>query len=393
MFLRNSLKIKNFHIIHSSASMTLRSNITISTNGKDATPAFERLGEHPLDVSIVDEGEGERVPSYGKAIELVKENFRQVRSLQVRSSKQDFLESVLSPYSEHMIGAPILEELVITAPEGREAEELNVSPSILQHLFHPSPRLRHLTLPTIDNVPPSSSIFEHVTHFTIDRGLDANPMIISDYVAVVRALAPRLQSLTYAGYDIFSYQGITIGKRSIETPELRRLDMWAPSPGFEIVPYLNMPNLEEVRLTDDRPEEYAEDWNDKDYTPISDMLKALRTDSPLRRVELVNLRCLDPQTYKIFLESASDEDTLEELSIHKGGLTDEQLGGATLGSTLKRLELHNVTGITSAALKSLIQRSLKGRSTSLEVVLAGRVGAQVSDLQGLGDAGVVVRAR
>jgi hypothetical protein len=398
MFLRNSLKsIKNFPVnTRPSTAMTthaLRSSTVISTNGPDVTSEFEKSGEHPLDISIVDEGEGEKASSYAKAIELVKENFQRVRSLQVRSVKHEFLDSVLSPYTTKGVGAPLLEELVIAAPEGRESEELNVSPSILEHLFHPSPHLTHLTLPTIDNVPPSSFIFHHVTHFTIDRGLDANPMIISDYVEVVRALAPKLRSLSYVGYDLFSYQAITIDKRSIDAPELTRLDMWAPSPGFEIVPYLNLPKLEEVRLTDDRPEDYAEDWNDKEYTPMTDVLKALRADCPLRRVELVNLRCLDPQTYKVFLQPASKGDTLESLSIHKGGLTDEQLNGATLAPTLKRLELHDVAGITSAALKSFIQRSLEERSNPIEIIVAGQVGAQARELEGLEGAKVIIRSR
>lgn len=379
----------------------LWTTIRIITDGPDASAAFERSGKRPLDVWIVDSSPTKRSsPWYRKSVRLLRDNFYRVRALQIRSLNRKFIESILFPYATREIGAPMLGRLVVAAPDGRKAHIREhralfpSSPLLTESLFRPSPCLKHLTLALPSDVHPSAWILATVTHLAIDRGADPTYIDMKDYIGILRAVAPRLQSLAYTGFDIFSYQRLTDElEHPIEMPQLRSLAMTVPSSGFEAVPLFAAPHLEDVRLTD-HDDEYKEDWNDGDYTPVSDILMGLRDKCPLRRVELINLRYLQPETYRILFESRPrtphGEDTLEVVVIHKGTLVDEILRNSTPSPTLKHLELREVQHITTPGLRAFVDSAVERRTEPLEVKVVNCDNIWGCDFEGFNVGGVTI---
>jgi hypothetical protein len=162
---------------------------------------------------------------------------------------------------------------------------------------------------------------------------------------------PHIQDLKYSRYDVFSYQPTYSldYPRLIPLPHLEVADVTVPGCGLNILQCFEAPALRSVRLDGWREYDYAEEWVDVGYTPVSASLKRLPQRAPnIRRLDLHCIEFLRPDTYD-WLFSQTDFGHLEELRIEGSTITDTAfIQSCARGCQSMHLDSNNVSEMKCA---------------------------------------------
>jgi F-box-like len=334
---------------------------------------LKKSGELSLDVSLkVPLGFTELWPR----LALLRDHVRRFRILNIDVPTYDMVDTILSliAFSGDISDgnpAPLLEELRI-AIDDMNAEGMPAPEELpyFEHAFYPSPRLHTLTVSSLRVPPPLSKLLSAVIALTIISGPDDIWLSVESTLDTIEAI-PRLEFFKYSGYEVFSYQDTYSldYPRVVSLPHLEMADVTVPGRGLDILQCFQAPTLRSVRLDGWRTEDYAERWNDDDYTDVSASLRRLPQRAPcIRKLDLHCIEFLRAETYN-WLLNQNDFAHLEELRIEGSTITDRAFTQTSAhGPHLRRLELRGCENITGCALVAYVDaRKLSGHDFRLLV--------------------------
>jgi hypothetical protein len=332
---------------------------------------LKRSRECPLDVAIKAPPD---VTDLKPTLALLHGSVSRFRRLDISAPHAEIANTVMASIALSETGtgnsAPVLEELHIAIDDPRSEPETRTG--YFEHAFNPAPRLRLLTLP-VDILPaPSSRLLSTITSLAIISGPESQPPSVEAMMDIIAAV-PCLKSFKYSGLDVFSYERTYSLNypRIIEAPHLQTVDITAPGCGLDILQSFHAPNLESVRIDGWREYDYAEEWGDGGYTPVSASLKRLPQRAPC--VRTIDIRCLEflqPETFEWLLKQ-TDFAQLEELRIEGSTITDAALTHSGKHRPhLRRLELRGCKHITGVGLMAYVMNRRSIGLDDLELLVS-----------------------
>ncbi|KAF8510979.1 hypothetical protein JB92DRAFT_3118507 [Gautieria morchelliformis] len=330
-------------------------------------------GQCPLNVVL-------RVPlevhGLGPTLELLHGHARRFRVLDIDVPVPDILDTILLSMAHCGViskgnPAPLLEELTIDIDE--EPISSNTRQLHFERAFYPAPRLWKLTISALRFPLPSSKFISTITALTITAGGDDAPPRVEWMLDTVEAI-PRLKSLKYFGYEVYSYQPTSSldFPRIVRLPNLEVADVTAPGCGLEMLQCLEAPNLRFLRLDGEREMGYREEWIYDGVAEVSPFLRRLPQRAPsIQRLDLHHLQYLQAETY-VWLFNQTDFTHLEEVRIEGSNIADSAFVQPSLHSLgLRRIELRDCELITGSGLMAYIEaRQLLGNN-DLQLLVSG----------------------
>ena len=321
---------------------------------------LKNYGDLPLHVRI-------RLPvkdtSYITA--LLRQHISRFLSLDIHVPQHEDAEEIVSSIGEGQ-PAPLLERLNISVKRGLRRPILSFA--AFKNSFYPSPRLTHLSIPSIPLPDITTSHLRTVTSLTIDSVQAHWDINLFDLFDMLESM-PHLQHFTFKGSDNFSFcvSSKFNYPRVISMPNLVSADVSAPGCGLDILRVLDAPLLTAVRFDGYRPLEYQEDFVDALTMPIPASLRRVSERSPkITCLELCSTVMHHPLDDYRWLLSDEAFPQLEVLRLNAADISDDTLlMGMGRMRNLKRLELLNCRNVSGAAVK----RFVEGRDKNFVVLI------------------------
>ena len=288
------------------------------------------------------------------------------QSLDLYVSDVDDAERIVSSIGRGR-PAPLLESLNIFVK--RKPTSFSTS-TALKNAFYPSPRLIHLSLPSVLLLDITTPHLRTVTSLTIDSVHVRHSFDLFHLLDMLESM-PQLETFTFKSFDNFSYLVTSRMDypRVISMPNLVSADVSAPGCGLDILRALDAPLLTALRFDGYRPPEYQEDFTEALTKPIPASLRRVAERS--QKIKLLELRSTVMHSqfddYRWLLSDKSFPQ-LEVLRLDAADISNETLlmGTAQMGN-LKRLELLNCKNVSGLAVKRFV--NWKGRGKNFEVLI------------------------
>ena len=251
--------------------------------------------------------------------------------------------------------APLLERLNISVKHGLVHDIASFA--ALKNSFYPSPRLTHLSIPSVPLPDISAPLLSNVTSLTIDS-IQSQWDFDLFYLLDMLESMPQLKKFTFKGFDNFSFRPTSEinHPRVISMPNLTSVDVSAPGCGLDILRAFDAPLLTSVRFDGYRPLGYQEDPSDALTIPISGSLRRVSERSPM--VKCLKLRSTVmhvPLEDYCWLLSDESFPQLEVLRLDGADISDKALRrGRAQMRNLKRLELLNCENVSGKAVKKFV---------------------------------------
>ena len=297
---------------------------------------------------------------------LLRQHVSRFQSLDIYVPEHDDAEETLSSIGDGQ-PAPLLERLHISV---KHKPYPHCTSTALKNAFYPSPRLIHLSLPSLPLPDITTPHLRTVTSLTIDSVQVLYDFYLYHLLDMLESM-PHLQHFTFKSFDNFSYlpSSRLDFARVISMPNLVSADVSAPGCGLDILRVLDAPLLTAVRFDGYRPIEYQEGFPEALTIPIPASLRRVAERSPnIKRLELrstVMHRQFDDYHW---LLSDNSFPQLEVLRLDAADISNETLlMGTARMRNLKRLELLNCENVTGAAVQRFVY--WKGRGDNFEVLI------------------------